>query len=307
MSIAPAGQICSGRGCLHHPVHKLGDKHLMVTESRDGVGLGMIAVPAVLGPVPVIHFSAVIRICRAFQKFFSQIDRIVQVIIIHVSAVDMDLSQKSGTQSIPIPLQDVAEIIIFPPVFGYFVVDLPRQFIPYRFGITILPHRRINRLPDVPLIPRTAFCRDSQFLVIGVFQSATDLSQPISLARPRRPFEKTVEKVGVLILIDVDQTVLAKIDRIGTSRITPVVFVGIKNLDPEGFPAAGGSPVKSACPALPHSAEFFLDVGNQLIGDGITVRSEIGRIDRIGVVIKGIGVLDLDNDDRGVSGAVHHS
>jgi hypothetical protein len=156
----------------------------MVAESRDGIGLSVVSVPAVFSPVTVVHFTAVIRICRAFQEFLCQVNRIVQVIVVHISAIDVNLAQELRSKSLPIPFQDVAEIIIFPPVLSHLVVDLPSQFIPDRFGVTILPHRRINGLPDIPLVSGTAFCRDSQLLVVCFFEGAADLSQPISLARP---------------------------------------------------------------------------------------------------------------------------
>jgi hypothetical protein len=66
----------------------------MVAKAGDGIGLRVIAIPAVLGSIAIIHFPAVIGIFGAFQKFFCEINRVVQVIIIHVSTVNMYLANE---------------------------------------------------------------------------------------------------------------------------------------------------------------------------------------------------------------------
>jgi hypothetical protein len=83
------------------------------------VGPCLIAVPAVFGTVSVIHFAGVIGIRGIFKKLLHQVDGIVEVIIVHVPAIDMDLSFQFGTQCFPVAFEDITEVVIFSPVFGY--------------------------------------------------------------------------------------------------------------------------------------------------------------------------------------------
>ena len=111
--------------------------------------------------------------------------------------------------------------------------------------------------------------------------------------------------VGVLVLVNIDDRVGAEINRIGAGGKAAVKFLGIEDLGRQGFPAAGRAAVEKPRPAGAEAAVFLLEVGNQLVRDGVAVRPDIGRIDGVGIVIKRIRVLDLDDDHAGKFGPVH--
>src|SRR5215468_7917852 len=116
----------------------------------------MIAVPAMLGAVAVIHLAPVKWVGRPLQKFLDQIDRVVQIVIVHVAAVDVNLAFQLRTESLPIALEYIAEVVIFAPVFGHRMIYLAAHLVPDAFRITVWTRRRKNGLPDVPLFARPA-------------------------------------------------------------------------------------------------------------------------------------------------------
>ena len=124
----------------------------MVSQPRNRVRSCMIAIPAVLCPISIVNNSIIIRVFSAFEKFFHKVNSIVKIVIIHITAVDVNFSLKFGTQCLPVSLQDVTKVIILTPVFSHGMIDFACQFVPDRFWIAILTNRRINCLPDIPLV-----------------------------------------------------------------------------------------------------------------------------------------------------------
>ena len=102
---------------------------------------------------------------------------------------------------------------------------------------------------------------------------------------------------GVGVAVNVDRCVGAKIDRIRTGDEDAVVVIGIEHLHRQRFPAAGGTAVDEARPALTDAAKLFLDRGDQFGLDGIAVRPEVGRVHRVRVVVVGIRVIDFRDED----------
>ncbi len=103
-----------------------------------------------------------------------------------------------------------------------------------------------------------------------------DVSKPVTTGGPFHPVKGPILVVGVLILVNIHQAVLAEVDRIGTGRETTVVLIGIEDLDRQRFPSAGGAAVEEPCPALTEAPELLLDVGDQLVGYGVPVRPQVG-------------------------------
>ena len=117
------------------------------------------------------------------------------------------------------------------------------------------------------------------------------------MAGPRRVLEERVEEVGVLVLVDIDDGVGAKIDRIRARCPAAVVVVRIQHLHAERLPPAGRPAVHEARPRLADAAEGLLDVRHELVGDGIAVWAEVLRVHRVAVVVVRVGVLDLDDEE----------
>ena len=92
---------------------------------------------------------------------------------------------------------------------------------------------------NFPLIAGARIGAEHQLAMIHLFQRGADLTEVIAPARPRRSFEFAVDIISVLVLINIDDGVSAKINRIGTRGPAAVVLVGIKNLRRERLPPAG--------------------------------------------------------------------
>src|SRR5262245_22156835 len=154
--ILPTADIRPGRSGLFDAFEYFRQVHNVVPQPRKMIGKVMIAVPAVLGAVAVIHFAGVKRSGCALQKLLDQVDRVVQIVVIHIAAVDVNLAFELRTERLPITFEDVAEVIIFAPVFGDRTIYLAGHLVPDALRVTVGPYRRIDRLPDVPLIARPA-------------------------------------------------------------------------------------------------------------------------------------------------------
>src|SRR5215813_14049253 len=105
------------------------------------IGQAMIAVPAMLSAVAVINLATVKRICRALQKLLDQVDRVVQIVVVHVAAVDVYLAFEFRSERLPIALEDVAEVEIFAPVFGDRTVYVAGHLIPDALRIAVWAYR----------------------------------------------------------------------------------------------------------------------------------------------------------------------
>ncbi len=107
---------------------------------------------------------------------------------------------------------------------------------------------------------------------------------------------------GVRVAVNVDRSVGAKINRIGAGDKHAVVVVGIEHLHRQRFPAAGGTAVGEARPALSDAAELFLDGGNEFGLDGVAIRPEVGGVHRVGIVVIRVGVIDVRDQDARKAG-----
>ena len=88
-----------------------------------------------------------------------------------------------------------------------------------------------------------------------------------------------------------------EVDGIGAGGPGAVVEVGVEDLRGEGLPAAGAAAVGGAGPALADAAELLFDGGDEFFVDGGAVGAYVGGVDVVGVVVVGIGVLDVEEDD----------
>src|SRR5262249_33386797 len=155
--VLPTGNISSVRSSLFDALEYLRQVHYVVPQSRKVIGQVMIAIPAVLGAIAVIYLACIERIGCALQKLLDKIDCIVQIIVIHVAAIDVYLAFELRAERLPIAFEDMTEVIIFAPVFGHRTIYLAGHLVPDALRITVGAYRRIDRLPDVPLIARPAF------------------------------------------------------------------------------------------------------------------------------------------------------
>jgi len=131
--------------------------------------------------------------------------------------------------------------------------------------------------------------------MVFVFHRDRDVAEVIPVSRPLDRTEIALHAIGVVVCIDIDRRVMPKVERIGARGKSPVELVRIQNLHAESLPATGRAAVKETRPTFTETAELLFDVGDELIGNRVTVRSEVLGIHCIAVVVIRIGMLNLDN------------
>src|SRR3990172_7624388 len=296
-SVPPALEVRSGRCGLKNPLDRLGDEPLMLAKPGGGVGARVVSVPAVLRPVAVVDLAAVVGVLGALEELLDEVDGVVQVEVVHVAYVDVDLSFEPRTELRPVALEDIGEVVVLPPELGDVLVDDSRLLVPDALRIAVFTGGREHGFPDVPLLSRAGLRPQDQLQPVQLGDGRAHVTQVVSQSRPRGLLPVAVEVVGVLILIDVDHGIRAEVDGIGAGGIAPVVLVGIEDLHPERLPSARRPSVEEAGPTLTEAPEPFLDLGNQLVGDGVAVGTEVLGVHRVGVVVVGVRMLDLDREN----------
>ena len=112
----------------------------------------MVAVPAVLRERAILDNTVIVRVSRSLEDCFNEVDGVVEIVVVHRAAVDVDLALELWSKGRPIALENVTEVVVLAPVLGDPVIDLAGEFVPDPLGITILSHRAVDGFPDVPLI-----------------------------------------------------------------------------------------------------------------------------------------------------------
>src|SRR5262245_34949404 len=189
-SVAPALEVGPRGGALQDAFHDLGREHLMVAQPRVGVGPGVVPVPAVLGAVAVVHEPAVERVLRGLQEVLHEVDRVVQVVVVHVPAVEVDLPLELPPEApAPLAAQDVAEVVVLAPVLGDRAIDDPRPLVPDRLRVAVGPHRRVDGLPDVPLPAGAAVRAEHELQAVRLLDRRRDVAQVVAVAGTRHLLE----------------------------------------------------------------------------------------------------------------------
>src|SRR2546425_4539589 len=113
------------------------------------------------------HWSSIfksrvaIRARRALCEFFKQINREIQIEIIHVPGDEMQLAREPWPKRRPVLIGVVAKIIsVVPHVRRDFAIDLARSFVPQLARITVRTDRTVDSLPRVELIAASAFAAE---------------------------------------------------------------------------------------------------------------------------------------------------
>jgi len=113
----------------------------------------------------------------------------------------------------------------------------------------------------------------------------------------------TLHVERILVGVEIDIRVGAEVHRIGAGDECAIVVIGIEHLHGKRFPATGGTPVQEPRPALADATKLFFDRRDQFRFNGIAVRAEIGGVDGVGIVVKGIGVIDFSDKNARKIGA----
>lgn len=129
LSVFPTRQIGAFRSGFFNSFQYFRQIECVVAQTGNGIGIGMVAIPAMFRPVAVIDFTLIRRL-RLFEEILREIDRIVQVVIIHVADIDMDLALKFGAERFPVAFHDVTQVVILTPIFGDGRIDLAGALVP---------------------------------------------------------------------------------------------------------------------------------------------------------------------------------
>ena len=90
--IPPTLQIRAGRCAFHDSVDDLGGVELVVTQPRDCIRAGVVAVPAVFGAAFVVDFAAIERVLCCLEKIVNQVHCVIQKIVVSLADIDVDLA-----------------------------------------------------------------------------------------------------------------------------------------------------------------------------------------------------------------------
>ena len=188
------------------------------------------------------------------------------------------------------------QIVIFAPVGGNLGIDHAGALVEDALRVAVGPLRGIDRFPDVPLLAGAGLVAQHQFQPLFLFHRVINMAEIVAVSRAIDLAERADLPEDILVFIDVDVGILTEINGIGAGREGAVEIIGVEHLHGQRFPAAGGTAIGEARPALAKAAELLFDLRHQLLHDGIAIGAEIGGIHRIAVVIIGIAVVDLDDE-----------
>src|SRR5690349_8270674 len=182
---------------------------------------------------------------------------------------EVQFAGKLWAERLPIALHDRAQVVMLFPVICDFAIDLASKLVVDRLGISIGADRTERSLPDVELLTGAAVRSQDELVVIGLLHGGAHQSIRIAFFRSWYAAEMALDKVCVLVLVQIRSHVGAKIDYVGARDPGTVVRIGIEDLRGQRFPAARRSAIHAACPALSHGTEFLFDVRDQLLVDSV--------------------------------------
>lgn len=191
-----------------------------------------------------------------------------------------------GPQFVPITFHNMPQIVVFFPIFSYFVVNIAGHFIPYPYRVAIISLRRVRGLPNIPLLPGWIY-RPIPILggspAAGWIEYRPDNFDGGNL----QLFMRGIIVVRIVIFINIGKAIRPKIDGIGTSCKAAIVFFRIFHLNGQSFPTACGSPHKGNVTILHPYLGIVFNFRNQFVGNGITIWSLTCGIYSIRIIVIG--------------------
>ncbi len=128
------------------------------------------------------YFSVVVGSGRTFEKLSREDNSIVEIIVVHRSAVYVNLPFEFRPQGLPVALKDETQIVVFAPIGSHFVIDLhkPRVEIaviaPIPDGLWMQPPAR-NLIDDF-----NGFLRGKRYVIHDRDPLCTEPSASCSIA-----------------------------------------------------------------------------------------------------------------------------
>ena len=166
-------------------------------------------------------------------------------------------------------------------------------------GVAVGAGGGVDGLPDIPLLGGAAVGAEDVLEAVLFAAGADDGAVGFAVGGDGDFAEVAFADEGVGVVIEVDVLVGVEVDGVGAGGPGAVVEVGVEDLGGEGLPAAGAAAEGGAGPALADAAVLLFDGGDELFVDGGAVGAEVGGVDGVGVVVVGVGVLDVEEEDVG--------
>ncbi len=186
------------------------------------------------------------------------------------------------------------------PVRGYRVVNVAGLLIEDGRGIAIFAHGAVDRLPDVVLLAGTAVVAQRGLVLIHATLRDCGVAEIVAHGRLLNRLVCAGKEVSVLLTVEINVGVGVKVDGIRASCEGAVVVVRVKDLHGKRFPSACRAAGEEVRPSIRNRTELLHHRGHQLCFDGFTVRPKVCGIDCVGIVIVGVGVLHLDDEEARV-------
>src|SRR5215510_3007698 len=103
-------------------------------------------------------------IARLLGEVIKQINREVQIEVIHIAGDEMQFSRKLWSERLPILLSIVSQVVaVVAHVERNFAVNLSGSRVPKRTRVPVTAHRPVNSFPGIKLIPLATFAPKYRF------------------------------------------------------------------------------------------------------------------------------------------------
>ncbi len=205
----------------------------------------------------VLELGVGVGVAGGIERLLQQVDGVVEEVGVSVADCDMELALELGAECRPVALEDGVDVVMVMPVGDDFGVDLAGERVEGLGRVAVRADGREDGLPDGPLFGTPAVCAEDVLVAKLLLGGGDERAIGLAVATDGDFAEVSLADEGIGVVVEVDVLVGVEVDGIGTGSPGAVVHVGVEDLGGEGFPAAGGSAVGGAGPALGDAAELL--------------------------------------------------
>src|SRR5512146_1488955 len=141
------------------------------------VGARTRSAPTVRLLIAVHEVPLVVRVLRCLHPCLELARRAVEEEAVHVADGDMELVDELGSDSAPVALQVVQQIVVVAPILGHGVIDRSGSRINRRLEVAVVSDRTKYRLPDILLAgPGAPVCAVDEFHPVSLLRRLPNLA-----------------------------------------------------------------------------------------------------------------------------------
>src|SRR6516164_2847677 len=115
------------------------------------------------------------------------------------------------------------------PISSNSGIDLTRFLVKDSLGVPVRANRRENRFPDIVLFTGAALSAERPFVVIQITLSCRDVAEIVAHPRLFDCLVRTGDYKGVLVLVEVNGRISAKIHRVGACDKSAIVTIRMED------------------------------------------------------------------------------